>query len=216
MRSMDRFIGAIAAIVLVLWGGCAKPKIFISTGTIVGLEASPGSISTTPQAPSLTFGYKRAELALIPIDAERQGSLSPVTSPSTTDSESTFSDGREDAYSVLAVFKMAVNWFGPAKIEQFVATGMAAQQLGKKESRFPLKLATVQEANDALARQIQKVRQDIDQTCWNALDKWRKSNHPSISEEDFLNSAQCEAMRADSVKANNTSCPALDKFRPVQ
>jgi hypothetical protein len=35
----------------------------------------------------------------------------------------------EDAFSVLAVFNLALNWFGPAKIEQHYATGCAAINL---------------------------------------------------------------------------------------
>ncbi|HSE59351.1 MAG TPA: hypothetical protein VLA99_11665 [Nitrospiraceae bacterium] len=165
-----------------------NPSVYFSTGTTVGLEATP-PVNDTP--PAITFGYKRAEVALVPVDKldkkkspSSQGDASLPTGrdvaessfggcsetehlgdsqhenppkdnepagttvpgsppPNSSVTPSTHSDpgghskGKvesrratsTDAFSVLAVFHLAVNWFGPAKIEQHFATGCAARNL---------------------------------------------------------------------------------------
>ena len=157
---------------LLITACCLKnPKVFFSTGTTVGLEATP---PTTETPPHVTFGYKRAELALIPVTKldnqhkskenppQTAGTPSPgsapaqpktaTTSVSTSKIEQSSSLTErgcstlpiptqtqndvtptqiKDAFSVLASFHLAVNWFGPAKIEQHFATGCAAINLIK-------------------------------------------------------------------------------------
>lgn len=157
---------------LLITACCLKnPKIYFSTGTTVGLEATP---PTTETPPHVTFGYKRAELALIPVTkldkqhtskenpSQTAGTPSSGSAPeqpeTATTSVSTIkreqstpltergcstlpiptqmqNDGTptqiKDAFSVLASFHLAVNWFGPAKIEQHFATGCAAANLIK-------------------------------------------------------------------------------------
>lgn len=155
---------------LLITACCLKnPKIYFSTGTTVGLEATP---PTTETPPHVTFGYKRAELALIPVtklDKQHKSKGNPpqtagtpfsgsapaqpetaTTSVSTSKIEQSSSLTErgcstlpiptqtqndvtptqiKDAFSVLASLHLAVNWFGPAKIEQHFATGCAATNL---------------------------------------------------------------------------------------
>ncbi len=167
---------------LLITACCLKnPNVYFSTGTTVGLEATPPTNETPPH---VTFGYKRNELALIPVTkldkelpessstdfdsaALRKRENSPKATTSTTksswvQSESSHTSGArgktepsnapsergcaripistqiqedgipnkaQDAFSVLAAFHLAVNWFGPAKIEQHFATGCAATYL---------------------------------------------------------------------------------------
>lgn len=121
-----------------------NPKVYFSTGTTVGLEATP---PTTETPPHVTFGYKRAELALIPVTKldtqpkpkepdgknEQPSPLSERGCTNTPVSMQDKNDGNlnptKDAFSVLASFHLAVNWFGPAKIEQHFATGCAAAKI---------------------------------------------------------------------------------------
>lgn len=150
-------------ILLLLTACCLKnPAVYFSTGTTVGLEATP-PVNETP--PTITFGYKRAELALVPVTKLDKELPKPAgTTPGLTSSQSgagstSLPNGKteqtaassergcsetippkqaqgdsktnraKDAFSVLAVFHLAVNWFGPAKIEQYFATGCAARHL---------------------------------------------------------------------------------------
>jgi hypothetical protein len=183
---------------------------------MVGLEAKPPMGDGQPN-PNVTFGYKRQEIALIPVcpvdpydpkrlepnattesrkvkckiteqqanagssrqnhEKQRNGSnvkrppaeptiVSPEnhkTMPSEAASASKQDSGdnkkkndqeilvtsgsaiknehdddqlrRQDSYSTLGLFRMGLSWFGPAKIEQFVATGQAASaiQVPKKK-----------------------------------------------------------------------------------
>lgn len=158
---------------------CLKnPNIYFSTGTTVGLEATPPTNETPPH---VTFGYKRAELALIPVtkldkqDEPKKDPLQPKEPPPQTDGtppsgsappqpetggtlvpnskteqlsalsergctnaprsmqaqSNSAPNKTKDAFSVLASLTLAVNWFGPAKIEQHFATGCAATHLIK-------------------------------------------------------------------------------------
>lgn len=68
------------AVPLFITTGCLKnPKIYFSTGTTVGLEATP---PTTETPPHITFGYKRAELALLPVPKlNKQNTESAKTTP---------------------------------------------------------------------------------------------------------------------------------------
>lgn len=138
---------------LLMTAGC-NPSIYFSTGTTVGLEATPPTGETPP---AITFGYKRAELALVPVVefnppsdgqakltgkssdlgcSETKNDAKPHNQTGTADTGGS-GDGKAqprqttkvDAFSVLAVFHLAVNWFGPAKIEQHFATGCAARNL---------------------------------------------------------------------------------------
>jgi hypothetical protein len=85
------------------------PRVIIATGTTIGLKATPGD----PQggrSPQVTFGYKRAEAALV----------------------ATRGDGateKKDAYSTLASFGFSTAWFGDTELASFIATGFAARGL---------------------------------------------------------------------------------------
>jgi len=108
---------------------CCNPAIYFSTGTTVGLETTP-PINETP--PSITFGYKRAEVAMVPVTKLDEKPASPPSDRGCSElppSAYSSSSIAKDAYSVLAAFHLAVNWFGPAKIEQHFATGCAATHL---------------------------------------------------------------------------------------
>lgn len=185
---------------LLMTACCLKnPNIYFSTGTTVGLEATPPTNETPPH---VTFGYKRAELALIPVtklDKQHEPrenpsqpkeppplntntlpsdstSLQPKTGStsvsnskteqpfaisergctktpaSTQDQNHGTSNTTKDAFSVLAVFHLAVNWFGPTKIEQHFATGCAATYLVQ---------GITEEEEDK--RQVSEARSEIDE-----------------------------------------------------
>ena len=167
--------------------GCGQPRVYVTTSTTVGLEATP-PMSDGSGMPRVMFGYKRAEVAFIPVCPVDQYEYSPSwfnglaaqlnfstkntpcpidvdqSEPEETDTAdanhtqgvprppSTLSTGlartsstelegtytrsrdtktRKDAYSTLGLFRLGLSWFGPAKIEQFVATGQAAIAITK-------------------------------------------------------------------------------------
>lgn len=184
-RTTFRFLGALY-ILLAL--GCGQPRVYVITSTTVGLEATP-PLSDGSGVPRVTVGYKRAEVALIPVCHVGEYKYSPKSdsipgkvftwigsafdfNPKTTNCQDTSQnkpgstngqnqstdatgqqaassgtreqsevrqpstltqtrpDGpltkRQDSYSTLGLFRLGLSWFGPAKIEQFVATGQAA------------------------------------------------------------------------------------------
>jgi hypothetical protein len=82
--------------------------VFISTGTTIGLKATPGDGQT--RLPQVTFGYKRAELALVP-------------------TAGTHATDTEDAFSTLAAFYFSTQWFGETELSSFIGTGYAAQNI---------------------------------------------------------------------------------------
>ena len=91
----------------------------VITGTTLGLHASPGDGGTSP--PSVTFAYKRAEMALVPTSGSAaQNNQDPATN--------------QDAYSTMCVFGADLNWFGTAWIGQFIATGHAARNAATNPS----------------------------------------------------------------------------------
>jgi hypothetical protein len=87
--------------------GCG-PRVIISTGTTIGLKATPGDGSTRP--PQVTFGYKRAETALVPTAGSKATKV-------------------EDAFSTLAALYFETRWFGKTELRSFVGTGIAAQEV---------------------------------------------------------------------------------------
>ncbi len=152
--------------------GCSQPRVYVTTSTTVGLEATP-PMSDGSGIPRVMFGYKRAEVAFIPVCPVEKYEYSPPwfnrltalfnistnnrpcpidvaqskleepdasdanntqgipRSPSTLSIGSGGTDTRKDAYSTLGLFRLGLSWFGPAKIEQFVATGQAAIAIQK-------------------------------------------------------------------------------------
>lgn len=98
--------------------GCG-PHVLISTGTTLGLKASPGD----PQGgrpPQITLGYKRAEAAIVPTGkAAARNACANQTNA--------------DAYSTLASFFFRTEWFGETKLTSFIATGFAAGALGRPD-----------------------------------------------------------------------------------
>lgn len=110
-----RLLGA--SLVVLLAGGCG-PRVLIATGTTIGLKANPGD----PQggrSPQVTFGYKRAELALIA--TKGTGATEAGT----------------DAYSTFASFGFKTQWFGDTELASFMATGFAARALTAPDQGVP-------------------------------------------------------------------------------
>jgi len=134
--------GFAASLALVSVIGCGQPRVYLLTGTLVGLEAKPPMGDSQPN-PAVTFGYKRAELALLPVCKVLKSSSTNVgENPGLVQSKDetclplsrakdTNGKSQEDAFSTVALFRLGINWFGPAKIEQFIATGQAARALQK-------------------------------------------------------------------------------------
>lgn len=109
-------IGALGLIVINLTA--CGPRILVSTGTTLGLKATPGDGQTRP--PQVTFGYKRAEVAFIPTKGQ--------IATSTVDKDPTKLNGN-DAFSTLAAIHFKTEWFGKTELQSFVGTGIAARDI---------------------------------------------------------------------------------------
>ena len=120
--------------------GCAgQPRVTVITSTMVGLEAKPPMGDGQPN-PSVNFGYKRVEMALVPVCRVAEYSWWKTFKESLGLKDENAQTGQNtpcppkassgaDSYAVLGSFQMAHNWFGPLNIRQFIATGMAARHL---------------------------------------------------------------------------------------
>ena len=97
---------ALAVLSLAL-AGCtgSTSRVIISTGTTIGLKASPGDGTTRP--PQVTFGYKRAEGAIIPTKGDA-------------------AEMPHDAFSTLGAFHFETEFFGRTALDSFIGTGKAA------------------------------------------------------------------------------------------
>jgi len=93
---------------LLLSAAACGPRVVISTGTTIGLKATPGDGYTRP--PQVTLGYKRAELALVPTKGVK-------------------ATAANDAYSTLAAIHFDTQWFGKTELESFLVTGIAAREI---------------------------------------------------------------------------------------
>ncbi len=170
--------------ILTLWG--CEPRVVIVTGTTVGLEASPGDGSTQP--PSVTFGYKRAEVAFVPTGQEKGATKMPDAEPGKKPSAGTPEAPKEDsdAYSTLAVFRLAHNWFSATKIEQLVATGHAAREIQKKGSVFSRSLSLLSAGTDDLSKKFTVLLgHEPEGDCWKAIQDWRAKNLKEVDDFDF-------------------------------
>ena len=84
------------------------PRVVISTGTTLGLKATPGDGYTRP--PQVTLAYKRMESSFIPT----KGDLATKT---------------EDAFSTFAALHFSTKWFGETQLRSIVGSGIAAQDM---------------------------------------------------------------------------------------
>jgi hypothetical protein len=106
------------------------PRVIVSTGTTLGLKATPGDGSSRP--PQVTLGYKRAELALVPTAGEK-------------------SSENQDAYSTLAAFRFETTWFDRTDLHSFIGSGMAAREVQQTASRNGEQPPTLERAPAAAA-----------------------------------------------------------------
>lgn len=258
----------IVSVLLIITGGCNNPKVYFSTGTTVGLEATP---PTTETPPHITFGYKRAEIALVPVQKLEEpqgkpskGNSAPLRAQPTdfkgegeSDSQptgetpgahgpqqqsnqaqakevsgsdrpdgnrlrrgcskgSTETQGQgagssariKDAFSVLAAFHLAVNWFGPSKIEQHFATGCAAINLIKgiteeeedkrnaEEARSELNRA--RRALELTERNVNRLSEDaatLETKAGSLKDKIEKEKMPVKEDEEKATVIGASALR---------------------
>lgn len=106
---------AILAVALPALAGCASnPHVIIATGTTLGIKATPGDGQTRP--PQIVVGYKRAELAVIPVDASgAQRDDAHVV--------------QKEAASTVASFYMKNEWTSETVIRSFIGTGFAARSV---------------------------------------------------------------------------------------
>jgi hypothetical protein len=120
---MSRRLETVVVLAVAL-AGCG-PRLLISTGTTLGLKATPGNVEGG-RPPQVTLGYKRAEVSLVP----------------TRGTNATRAPGapREDAFSTLAAFDFRTAWFGKTELSSFVATGFASREIQK--GTFPQTFAT--------------------------------------------------------------------------
>lgn len=131
---------ALITTILILFSGCAnKPHndvLIFGTNTKLAFDVStdPANAGT----PSFTLGYKRQEVAWVPLKAN--GIVKKDDGSVEIDKEGSKYIGKndkvEDTYSVFASFggKFAAGTNNQAALSQFFATGIAAQNLGKSHS----------------------------------------------------------------------------------
>lgn len=125
------------AAIPVFVGGCANMPhndvLIFGTNTKVAFDVSADPANAG--SPNFTLGYKRQEIALVPLRAN--GTL--VTENGTIDITEKgnkyigIDDKRQDTYSVFASFgaNFAAGTQNEAALSQFFATGIAAQNLGQ-------------------------------------------------------------------------------------
>jgi hypothetical protein len=115
---------------VVAGSGCAR-RLTLSTGTVIGLTATPGDGQSQP--PQITLAYKRAEMALVPTGGNAATNKRPT-----------------DAYSALAVIDFQTRWFRETSIDQFIATGHASRDIQTQGSEFTQALAQGGDVRDAV------------------------------------------------------------------
>jgi hypothetical protein len=116
---MSRLATLGLCLLAVLAAGCTGLRVIITTGTTIGLKATPGDGQT--RSPQVTLGYKRAELALVP-------------------TAGTHASATEDAFSTLAAFYFNTKWFGRTELSSFIGTGAAARDI-QQQPEFQKEIA---------------------------------------------------------------------------
>jgi hypothetical protein len=182
--SRSKFV-VTALVFTVATSGCAVPQhsntLLFATNTAVALDVSANA---TTAAPNITIGYKRQEMAWVPLLAnqagpgksERKPADCPAGAAVTKDDPCVFlgRDGESvDAYSVLATFSGTAAASGSGgstspssgasgSIAQFFATGMAARLLAEKGGAQLVNTSVTQTA-DQIVNNWQKQEQSDDQ-----------------------------------------------------
>lgn len=200
------FIAAIGLILSLLTTACIGPRLLVATGTLVGLEAAPGN-PDDGQTPAVTFGYRRAEVALVPVEKQDNNKVVPQDT-------SVEQKQKKDAASILATFNLAHNWFGPAKIEQYIATGLASRDI-LKSGQFALILIGYEQGEDPLADKLADAYRSDNQTCWKAVTQWMQVNFPRLPPADIVTRGfikqRPNLIKDDEVKE---ACPGLVPAQP--
>lgn len=114
----------LALSLLLVLTGCGTGRVIISTGTTIGLKATPGDGTRPPQ---VTFGYKRAEASIVPTRGEAVS-------------------GDTDAFSTLVAFHFQTQFFGKTELDSFISTGGAARDIQQEGSAFTRQIAQVARA----------------------------------------------------------------------
>ena len=185
MRISRSHLVVAALIFTVATSGCAVPQhsntLLFATNTAVALDVSANA---TTAAPNITIGYKRQEMAWVPLLANQAGSGNSQRKPADCPAGTAVSkddpcvflgrDGESvDAYSVLATFSGTAAASGSGgstspssnasgSIAQFFATGMAARLLAEKGGA-QLVNTSVTQTDDQIVTKWQKQEQSDDQ-----------------------------------------------------
>ena len=139
--------------------GCANQPhndvLIFGTNTKVAFDVSsdPANAGT----PSLTLGYKRQEIAWVPLKANGTLVKDDTATDDTAGKKYIGKDGtKEDTYSVFASFggEFGAGTQNKAALSQFFATGIAAQHLGGNPAS--VKMVSVQPV-EAEALENQKI-----------------------------------------------------------
>jgi hypothetical protein len=101
----------VVALVLAV-AGCGTSRVIVSTGTTIGLKATPGDGNSRP--PQVTLGYKRAEVSMVPTKGEAV-------------------PNGADAFSTLAALHFETQFFGETSLDSFIGTGRAAVGIQQQE-----------------------------------------------------------------------------------
>jgi hypothetical protein len=155
----------------VILGASGCSHVVIATGTTLGLKATPGDGETRP--PQVTFGYKRAELAMVPT---KRGTATKCPAPGAVAAPIDPADGSEtpaapcqetEAFSTLASFFFETQWFGRTEVESFIATGHAAKEI--QGVKFAEGFSQVAKSGQ-LAPSVAKDREAL-------IERWRGMNN---------------------------------------
>lgn len=124
-----------------------RPVLFFATSTTLGLKLAFQSAAgaSVPVPESFTFGYKRKEASIIPVDAQRK--------PSVLASVDTRGGAAEDSGGKAATTS-SLTGPGPLQLTQFFATGLAAENL----ARDPDVVSILRERAASALTQVQAYR----------------------------------------------------------
>ena len=153
---------ALITAIIMLVAGCANTPhndvLIFGTNTKVAFDVSsdPANAGT----PSFTLGYKRQEIAWVPLRAN--GTI--VAEDGTTDITEEGSkyigkdDNRRDTYSVFASFggEFGAGKENKAALSQFFATGIAAQNIAKN-ANAAASMVSVQPTNAKILEQQEEI-----------------------------------------------------------
>jgi hypothetical protein len=135
VRRPSWWMAGATALALMMLSGCSTNHLYFSTYTKVGLDVS----TTDGQMVNGTFGYKRFEGAIIPVDPEKLDA-----------------DGKPQIASVFAGIAIKNSWLDGLDIAQVFGTGKAAAALAAQSTSMREILSLGAPATDQPGKQAEE------------------------------------------------------------